>query len=342
MSDLDPTLFTKLFEEATEGMLISDKKGRILEANPAAVKLFGYEDHEELLNAFISDLVPKQVREDHRELVEQHFDEEKASERKFGMGRDLQAVRKDGTIFPVEISLIRATLLNGQKVAIRTVIDISERVRYQKLTEMMISEALEKERERISKELHDSLAQLLAGISMKLQNLPPNGAPETVQRLQEMTEEAIQETRALSYDLMPPNLYEKGPFHAIRRILERVEWNHGIRTELQVPEKKERYSSSIETTLFRICQEGISNAVKHANAPTIRIIVQKKEIEGLYLTIQDDGAGFEAEELGYREADPEGGMGMQNMRQRVQALNRDLSIHSEPRKGTLIKAFLPF
>ncbi len=319
-------------------MILSDKSGRIRMANPTADEVFGYE-HGELLNCSISDLVPKEkhdVHERYRDLFSKD-----TSKRLMGKGRELQGVRKDGTVFPLEISLNAIESEDGERLVLSSVIDITDRLREQKLTELKILEVQEKERERIAKDLHDGITQLLSAISMNHQALSDKEDPELLENLRSLTEEAIQEARALTHDLMPPNLADKGPVKAIEEILERVGSNKGIRTEFTFPKQEERYSSGFELALYRICQEGVNNASKHAKASNIWVTISEDHGDGLYFLIGDDGVGSACLPKDDDE-DREGGMGLNNMRQRVEAVNGHFNICSAQGKGTKIEGFLPF
>ena len=116
------------------------------------------------------------------------------------------------------------------------VADITDRLQDEKEKDLLLFEAQEEERKRISKELHDGVTQLLAGIQMNLQGISGSPEPETIDKLGEMTEEAIREARALSEDLMPPDLYQNGPIQEIEKLLERTQRSKGMKMELSAPE----------------------------------------------------------------------------------------------------------
>ena len=339
MTQYAGSIYRKLFEQSAEGMILSNKNGKICEANHAAAEVFGYESIEELLECSISDLIPKPKREKHTEHIKTFFSS--PSKRQMGEGRDVEGIRKDGSIFPAEISLNHFTMENGEKLVASFVTDITSRIHYQKQKDKLLFDGQEKERKRVSKELHDGVTQLLGGIKMNLNVLSGESDSETVDKLQEMTEEAVQEARALSHDLMPPDLQEKGAIIAIKDMLTQVHQSNAIETEFSEPKDNERHSSSFEITLFRVCQEAVQNAVKHADANTIKVNV-KKEGEGLQFAIQDDGGGFNKAELDQQVRDDGSGMGMANLQERMRAFDGKLSVWSEPDNGTLIQGYLPF
>ena len=114
-----------MFTDATEGIIVSDAKGRIVMANPKALQMFGYSDSE-FLTLGIEDLVPQSYKHQHHEHRAHYYDN--PTPRSMGVGRDLAAVKKDGNEFPIEISLSYVKSLE-QTLIVSFVIDITERKR---------------------------------------------------------------------------------------------------------------------------------------------------------------------------------------------------------------------
>ena len=115
--------FQEIFNAAVEGVIVSNKTGKILLANPSAAAIFGYRP-EEIMQMTIEDLIPKKTKTPHKKLRHSYF--EKPSSRQMGHGMDLQALRKDGTVFPVEISLSH-TVIDKETIVISFIIDITKR-----------------------------------------------------------------------------------------------------------------------------------------------------------------------------------------------------------------------
>ncbi|NNF21850.1 MAG: PAS domain-containing sensor histidine kinase [Saprospiraceae bacterium] len=118
---LDP--FQEIFNAAVEGVIVSNKAGKIILSNPSAASMFGYE-RDELMSLTIEDLLPAGNKPQHKKLRRSYFD--KPASRQMGVGMDLRAMRKDGSIFPVEISLSN-TIIGNETVVVSYIIDITER-----------------------------------------------------------------------------------------------------------------------------------------------------------------------------------------------------------------------
>ncbi len=315
-------------------MVVSDFSGIIRLANPLANRLFGYEE-EGLVGKRIADLVPEEKKEAHENLRHAYFED--PSERLMGKGRELQGVRKDGTVFPIEISLNYLYGDDGEMLVVSSVIDITERLRDQKLNELSIMQVQEEERKRLAQELHDGVAQVLSAISLNLKALSENYDPELQKHLEELAHQAIHETRGLSHQLKPPDLVERDLVPAIEEVLNRIERDGGPRPRLIAPSELGEHSSKFELALYRICQEGVNNAAQHSDADSIVVRLEKQEDKGVFFSIEDDGVGMEVQ-----KDDEEKGMGLHNIRQRVKAFNGRLNVSSEKGNGTVLEGFLPF
>ncbi len=330
-------LYEKLFDHAGQGMLASDRSGLIRMANFKANSLFGYEK-EGLVGYRIADLVPEEKRQTHETLREDYFSD--PSSRMMGEGRELEGLRKDGSVFPIEIHLNHLTADDGEIWVVSSMMDISVRLRSQKLIELAIIEFQEKERQRIARDLHDGVLQQLSALSLNIKAIPDPIDPELKGTLEDLTEQVVQEARGLTEHLRPPELEEKGLVQAIQDMLNSVERNNGISTRLNVQNRWSDRSSEYEVALYRICQEGVNNAVKHANAISITVELEDQQEQGVQFRIIDDGKGLPPEK-GSEEQTEKGGMGFTNIRQRIEALNGHLKIWSEEGKGTVLDGFMP-
>ena len=115
--------FQEIFNAAVEGVIVSNKAGKIILSNPSAASMFGYE-MDELMSLTIEGLIPKGNKPKHKKLRHSYFD--KPGPRQMGVGMDLQAMRKDGSIFPVEISLSH-TVIGNEMAVVSFIIDITQR-----------------------------------------------------------------------------------------------------------------------------------------------------------------------------------------------------------------------
>lgn len=209
-----------------------------------------------------------------------------------------------------------------------------------KLTKLVI-QAHEEERKLVSRELHDGIGQALYAIAFSINMLKRNQSAGLVQELegiQEMADNALQEVRGIASRLRPSVLDDLGLLPALRAYAEQYESTYGIRVELTTHQINRRYPAEIETTLYRICQEALTNAAKYAQTDRIRIVLHGME-DHIYLFIEDFGTGFDVQAALHR---PDHGIGLYSMKERVTLLNGQLEIRSETGKGTQIGVTIPF
>ena len=190
----------------------------------------------------------------------------------------------------------------------------------------------DEERRRLARELHDSTGQKAAALG-----------PKTRKALSEcfnLSEQIVREVRTLSYLLHPPMLDEVGLGSAIRWYDDGVAQRGGLQIDLNLPENIGRLPAEVETALFRIVQESLTNIHRHSGSPTVRIrIVQ--DTSGIALEVQDDGQGMLPGILDRgTEAVAGLGVGIAGMRERVRQLGGRLEIDSGS-QGTTVRATLP-
>jgi signal transduction histidine kinase len=197
--------------------------------------------------------------------------------------------------------------------------------------------AVVEERQRLARELHDSVTQALYGVNlyagatqMALASEKTEVAAENLQELRHMAREAMLDMRMLIFELHPPTLKQKGLAGALQARLEAVETRSGIQTEFQI-EGEKRLPLPIEEELYRIAQEALTNAVRHARAQrvTIRLYTDGGR---LYMEVQDDGTGFDL-----ATAEQSGGMGLRSIKERVRRINGELTLESLPGEGTTLR-----
>src|SRR5215469_5095909 len=197
-------------------------------------------------------------------------------------------------------------------------------------------EAQDNERRKISRELHDSVGQSLTAAKIGLAQLKTKlKATElaSLNEIEEMVDEALEEVRTVSYLLHPPTLDLMGLRSSIVWYAEGFEQRTGIRTSVESPEFLPQFEAAAETTLFRIVQETLTNVHKHAMASEVRICAAVTADE-FQLKIHDDGAGF-----GDRCRE---GVGIRGMRERLKELNGTLEVKSSKHVGSSIAVTIPF
>lgn len=196
--------------------------------------------------------------------------------------------------------------------------------------------AQEQERERIGEALHNGVAQLLYGIKTRLDTLRniEGSNLDILHDVQGVINDAIDEARKISFELVPAVLKDHGLETAVRALFQRIS-SEQISLEFSCIKPK-RLPESIEYTLYRIIQEALGNVVKHSAAQRAQVLIHQKS-KLLHVEINDDGKGFEPENI-----DPmSSGIGLQHIQQRVKLLNGILKIKSG-RKGTSLQIRLPF
>ena len=200
--------------------------------------------------------------------------------------------------------------------------------------------AVLEERQRLSRELHDSVTQALYGISLyteaadrALADGDREPAATNLQDIRETTREAMGEMRLLLFELRPPLLHERGLAGALRARLQAVEGRSGLTTEF-VTEGEERLPPNIEQELYRLAQEALNNVLKHAHATHVTVRMTIEHLRAM-LEVADDGIGFEPSLQGA------GGLGLGGMRERVQRLGGTLRIDSSPGAGTAVRVEVP-
>ncbi len=197
------------------------------------------------------------------------------------------------------------------------------------------------ERNRLARELHDSVSQTLFSMSLTaeaatdLVRRDPAKATETVQRLGEQSRSALGELRELIFELRPPDVAADGLAPALAKHAELV--GRAYRTAVVVDaEDVAGLDPARASELFRIAQEALTNALRHAGATSIAVRLSQRDGR-ILLEVEDDGAGFDPEAAGLRARH----LGLTSMEERAAVLGGELTIGSTPGAGTLIRAEVP-
>jgi signal transduction histidine kinase len=200
--------------------------------------------------------------------------------------------------------------------------------------------AVLEERNRLARELHDSVTQVLFGLTLNLEAAAglmtkrPERAAELVTRAQEMAAEALAEMRSLIFELRPSALQEKGLAMALTNHVNLFRRRQGVEVTLQIT-VEDRLDPDVELCLYRVTQEALNNIVKHAKATHVWISYLA-EPDAVTLTVRDNGVGFAAGTESSNQS-----FGMIGMRERVAAVGGTLHVTSSPGEGTTIQARIP-
>jgi signal transduction histidine kinase len=196
--------------------------------------------------------------------------------------------------------------------------------------------ATAKERNRLARELHDSVAQTLYGLTLQAEATArelnagrADKATEQLHEIRDSAQQSLQETRLLIFELRPPILEQEGLVAALRTRLESVESRSGLKAQIQLQELKQ-LPVKVEAGLYGISNEALNNILKHARASVIKVSL-KKESDKVILEIQDNGVGFDVS-----SAKAQSGMGLSGMKERAEQFGGALQIQSGA-NGTTIR-----
>jgi two-component system NarL family sensor kinase len=203
----------------------------------------------------------------------------------------------------------------------------------------------DEERRKLSRDLHDSTGQTLAAlkIAVSFLQLSIKDDPSKmalVTDVADLADQAIEELRTMAYLLHPPLLDEVGFACAAEWYIEGFAKRSGVNLSMEIATHHERMPRSMETALFRVLQESLTNVHRHSKAAHVTVCF-RHQFEKVILEIRDDGCGIEGERLArLRETSAETGVGLAGMRERMHELNGTLEMESEGR-GTTIRAVVP-
>lgn len=196
----------------------------------------------------------------------------------------------------------------------------------------------EMERQRLSRDLHDSLGQSILAVKIKLEQTKNSNQEKNQQIIaetQDLLKSTIQEIRHISNDLMPPVLEAFGIEHGLKNLCKDTSVNTSINVDFICENIPETVEKRLQIYIYRISQEAINNITKHSTATSATLKLRFKS-GSIHLIIADNGKGFDLIK------NNNSGNGILNMKQRVELLNGEFSILSSPQKGTLITIKIPF
>jgi signal transduction histidine kinase len=202
----------------------------------------------------------------------------------------------------------------------------------------------DEERRRIARELHDSVGQLLAGLSMNLSAVRTDidrltRTAATLTDSEALVQEMTKEVRTISHLLHPPLLDEAGLSSAVRWYTDGFAQRSKIKVDLDLPANFGRFSPELETAIFRVVQECLTNIHRHSGSPTAKIRLRQFDRQ-VVVEVEDEGSGIAPEKREEMASGGTPGVGLRGMRERIRQLGGDLVITSSG-TGTVILARLP-
>jgi PAS domain S-box-containing protein len=329
---------------ANDIILVTDQSLRIVEANDRAITSYEY-TRDELLNLHLIDLYPPGW-ERVLDTLMRHVEEES------GVIFETMQQRKDGTTFPVEISL-RLLELEGDKLFQEIIRDITERKRTEEVLKQseknmrylasQLLSAQEDERKRLSRELHDELGHALLALKLQVisaeEQLLPQQVPlkKEVKKILEFINVTIEEVRRLYLDLSPGDLEDLGLTTALHSLVDDFsQLQKHIRWTIKVDDLDGLFALSTQTAIYRIVQEALTNIGKHAKPKNVLLGIKREE-QAVSFTIKDDGIGFERHKVVTEKKT----LGLLAMEERVKILGGAFELWSQEDRGTKISFTIP-
>lgn len=316
-----------VMDTAAEAIVVIDVTGSITDFNVAAVKLFGY-SADEVIRRNVKLLMPSPYSETHDGYIANYLKVDKPRPRPGNMPRELPGRHKDGHIVPLQLTV---TEIDHQGIFVCNIRDLTE----QKRLERQIAEISTLEQERIGQEIHDGLGQQLTGLSMMAASLkgkldhPSKQNSSLLNEIIKQLQQAIKDTRTLSRGLVPVPVTPEGLKDALQILAEDVSNNMGVDCRLDASSTIEIKDRTSAMQIYRIAQEAVNNAIKHAKPSHINIHLGAGKTF-CELCISDDGGGFNLNKVSPSR------MGIRIMRYRAGIIGCNLEITSAPGKGTSV------
>lgn len=321
--------------ETAVNAIITMSDQRIIETvNSATERIFGY-TREEMVGQNIRMLMPQPYRDKHDGYVQSYL---KTGVKKIiGIGREAVGQRKDGTVFPMDLSVGEALLPDGRRVFTGIIRDLTDR----KELEEKILLISEEEQHRIGQDIHDDLCQQLAAIGclakVAHQQLQKSGnaEAENLEEIVRLVTQSNVRARQMSRGLMPVVLDAAGLMAALEELAKgterifRVSCPFRCEKPVQVPDNK------VATQLFRIAQEAVANAIKHSHAERIEVSLSEDDAQ-VHMSIRDNGVGIPDNVSGKST-----GMGLLTMTHRARMMGGTLAVEHDDFGGTVVRCSVP-
>lgn len=322
-----------IVETAVNAIITINERGIIESVNTSTVRMFGYAK-EEMIGRNVSMLMPSPYREQHDGYLGNYL---RTGERKIiGIGRETLAQRKDGSIFPMDLSVGEVKLPRGRIFA-GIIRDISDR----KELEQQILGISEEAQHRIGQDLHDDLCQQLAAIGclakVVLQRLEStkNAEAASMAEIVKLITNANARAREMSRGLVPVVLDSEGLMAALHDLVAGTERIFRVSCRFRCDPPVHLNENKTATQLYRIAQEAVGNAIKHSHADRIEINLTISD-DMLQLTIRDNG-------IGIPDHSPRKGtgMGLYTMSHRAKMLGGRLRLGPDVYGGTVVQCTVP-
>jgi PAS domain S-box-containing protein len=334
--------YRRIFENAHEGVFQTTRDGRLTVANPAMARILGYSSPEELITHRTDFnrqhyVQPNRLAEFQR-LIETNGKVD---------GFEMEVYRKDGSTIWTSENVRAVRDEKGKTLYYEGIFqDITERkVSREAHRELLlrIMSAQEDEQRRLSRELHDQMAQHLTAVMLGLKSLEIQAGPASrvlVRQLQNFTNKMAQEVRTIATQLRPLMLEDLGLGAAVTEYVQEWSKRSGVPADLHCNGLlTRRFPADAETAVYRIVQEALTNISRHAEAKSASILVAARSNQ-IRALIEDDGRGFDPAKQ-KRTPARDRRLGLIGMQERADAVGGSLTIESSPGVGTTVILRVP-
>lgn len=332
--------YRAVIDNSLYAIFLAPPAGRIQESNPAASVMFGYtrEEFTQLDRYTLLD-----TKENHFQSMIIERDE------KGRVRGEFIGIRKNGERFPCEIASVLFHDIHGNQISCSMIADISARrdaeqqlrntlVEMQQLSQHL-KDAREDERKFIAREIHDEVGQLATAIQLQLHLLKlkspdlTTAGIEKIDRTMELSDMMISSIRRIATSIRPIALDERGLNDALQWQCEQLQENHHIHCRFTKDFDDSKLSPAAKTEFFRICQESMTNVMRHAEASLVEVSIREEQ-DKIYLRIKDNGKGFDTNQKTTH-------LGLIGLRERAHSLQGELFLTTGPGQGTLIEVVVP-
>lgn len=329
--------FRKVFEDSSDCFFITDAKGKFIDLNRAGLELFKCDDTFINSSSFFEYIYDDGDREAFMRQINEK-----------GVVPDckVKILDKENNIIDCLVSANKIMNEFGETRGFQgTIKNMTKQKEIENLFVRTIVDTQEKERNRIVKDLHDSLGQQLSAIKFFLGALKsikgkvsPGKYDELLLKSDTALNEVIAELSNICFNIMPGTLQKFGLNHAIHELCNKIKLSNTIEFKTDIAPDFPVLDKNLEVTLFRIVQEFINNALKHGFAQKISIKMISDPAEGkLFIVLKDNGKGFDL-----KKAEEFKGMGLKNVKSRIESYTGFIKISSNIGTGTTYEIMIPY
>jgi PAS domain S-box-containing protein len=254
----------------------------------------------------------------------------------------------DWTLVPIsaEEGLVRLLILSLKDVTERVEAE-AKVLAYQEQLRALTAEVIraeENERRKLAMDLHDSIGQILAFLKIELGSLQSElkntELLNTIRNLRQQVEKAIQQTRTLTFEMSPPELYTLGLNFALEELAHRFEAERGLTCSVEICDNSFSLDDQLKIILYRSVRELLVNTAKHSHARNVKIMLGRKG-DIIKIIIEDDGIGFDTSRLDKTQQTKFNGFGLFSIDERLKQMGGNLEIQSKKGKGTKVILSVP-